>query len=98
MSIYELCSGNYALPFQTRSSKYRFKVDDEDTRENSRDFVLVFLLLTSIPFKSLEEESELKKSQQRPFHVTGFFLYSLRTSENQGSSDVCREYRTIPAS
>ena len=27
------------------------------------------------------------------FHVTGIFLYPLKTSENQRFSDVCREYR-----
>ena len=33
-----------------------------------------------------------KQSQFNPFHETGFFLYPLKTQENQWFSDVSRGY------
>ena len=50
-----------------------FNFDTGDTRENSRDFVLVFLLLNSIPSEVMKKSAETFSFD--PFHATCFFLY-----------------------
>ena len=39
---------------------------------------------------------EIEESPLNPFHVTGLFLYFLKTSENLWFSDVFRGYRKRP--
>ena len=42
------------------------------------------------------EQKPIVFSQLKQFHGTGFFLYPLKTSENQKFTDVCRGYGKRP--